>query len=139
MYRTSAVRRGFTLIELIAVVIILAILTAVAWPKYIDHVAKIDEVTCRGSLGDVRAGIQNFYANAAISGKAVYPTLLQLQTIGTVLQDVVPENPYNGSAVIAAANYNAGNPPVSGVNGWNYDAATGKFWANSNTVGENAW
>ena len=30
-------------------------------------------------------------------------------------------------------------PPTSGANGWNYDASNGRFWANSNTVGENAW
>jgi len=139
MNRSTAIRKGFTLIELIAVVVILAILAGVALPKYFDYAAQSRASACKGVLGGVRAGVANFYSNAAISGSATYPTLAQLQTAGTVMQDALPENPYNGSATIAAAAYNAANPPVSGANGWNYDAATGKFWANTNTVGENAW
>ena len=139
MNRNSAIRKGFTLIELIAVVVILAILAGVALPKYFDYAAQSKASACKGVLGGVRAGIANFYSNAAISGAATYPTLVQLQTVGTVMQDALPENPYNNSPTIAAANYNAANPPVNGANGWNYDAATGKFWANTNTVGENVW
>ena len=132
--------RAFTLIELIVVIVVLAILSAVAIPKYIDYSAKAKESACRGILGNVRTAIANYYANAAVNGTAAYPTLVQLQTNGTVMQDTVPANPYNNSAVIAAATW-AATPPTSGANGWNYDAATGKFWANTNTasVGENAW
>jgi hypothetical protein len=48
----------------------------------------------------------------------------------------VPANPYNNSATIAAATW-ATTPPISGVNGWNYDATAGRFWANSTTTGVN--
>ena len=134
MNRHSPIRKGFTLIELIAVVVILAILAGVALPRYFDYAAQAKASACKGVLGGVRAGIANFYSNAAITGTAAYPTLAQLQTVGTVMQDILPENPYNNSATIAAASW-AATPPVSGSNGWNYDAATGKFWANSDTVG----
>lgn len=132
--------RGFTLIELIAVIAVLAVLSVVEVPKYLDYSARAKESACRGVLGNVRTAIANFYANSAISGTAAYPTLVQLQTNGTVLQDVVPANPYNNSATIAAAVW-ATTPPTSGTAGWNYDAASGKFWANSNTSGvtENTW
>ena len=136
--RRSA-RSAFTLIELIAVIVVLAILSGVAIPKYFDYAAQSKASACKGVLGGVRAGVANFYSNSAIAGSAGYPTLVQLQTVGTVMQDVMPSNPYNSSATIAAASYNAAAPPVSGANGWNYDVATGKFWANTNTVGENAW
>lgn len=138
--RRSAVARAFTLIELVVVIVVLAILSAVAIPKYIDYSAKAKESACRGILGNVRSAIANFYANAAVNGTPAFPTLTQLQTNGTVMQDTVPTNPYNSSAVIAAAVW-AATPPTSGNNGWNYDAAAGKFWANTNTtgVGENAW
>jgi prepilin-type N-terminal cleavage/methylation domain-containing protein len=131
---------AFTLIELIAVIAVLAVLSVVAVPKYLDYSARARESACRGVLGNVRTAIANFYANAAISGTAAYPTLVQMQANGTVLQDVVPANPYNNSATIAAAVW-ATTPPTSGSAGWNYDAATGKFWANSNTTGvtENTW
>jgi prepilin-type N-terminal cleavage/methylation domain-containing protein len=133
------VRKGFTLIELIAVVVVLAILAGVALPKYFDYSAQAKVSACKGALGGVRAGIANFYANAAIGGSAAYPTLVQLETIGTVMQEIIPANPYNGSNDVAAATWNAANPPVSGAAGWNYDVAVGKFWANSNTLGENAY
>jgi len=131
---------AFTLIELIAVIAVLAVLSVVAVPKYLDYSARARESACRGVLGNVRTAIANFYANSAISGTAAYPTLVQMQTNGTVLQDVVPANPYNNSATIAAAVW-ATTPPTSGSAGWNYDAAAGKFWANSNTTGvtENTW
>ncbi len=138
MNRHSAIRKGFTLIELIAVVVILAILAGVALPKYFDYAAQSKASACKGVLGGVRAGIANYYSNGAISGTAAYPTLAQLQAVGTVMQDVLPENPYKSSAAIAAATW-AATPPVSGANGWNYDASNGKFWANSSGVGENLW
>jgi prepilin-type N-terminal cleavage/methylation domain-containing protein len=137
MKRITRKGKGFTLIELIAVIVVLAILAGVALPKYFDYAAQAKESACRGVLGGVRAGIANFYANQAISGVAIYPTLAQLENLGTVMQETIPENPYNGSAEIAAANWDPDDPPVSGTDGWNYDASAGKFWANSDTVGEN--
>ncbi|MGI9015041.1 MAG: type IV pilin protein [Phycisphaerales bacterium] len=138
-----AKKRGFTLIELIAVVVILAILAGVALPRYFDYATKARESAARGVLGGVRAGVANFYANNAINGSAAYPTLAQLQAIGTVMQEPIPENPYKGgasAAAIRAETWNASAPPVTtDAQGWNYDAAAGKFWANSNTIGENVW
>ncbi|MDX2147121.1 MAG: prepilin-type N-terminal cleavage/methylation domain-containing protein [Planctomycetota bacterium] len=132
------VRRAFTLVELIAVIVVLAVLSAVAIPKYFDYTARARESTVRGILGATRSAIANFHANTSVTGTSAYPTLVQLQTAGTVLQDLVPENPYNDSATILAASWSSAQA-VSGVGGWNYDATTGRFWANSNDVGENAW
>ena len=107
--RMQRSRRGFTLIELIAVIVVLAILAGVALPKYFDYAAQAKESACKGALGGVRAGVANFYANSAITGTAAYPTLLQLETQGTVMQEPIPENPYNGdNDVQALAIYNAG-------------------------------
>ena len=133
----SIARKGFTLIELIAVVVVLAILAGVALPKYFDYAAQARVSACKGALGGIRSGIANFYANAAIGGTAAYPTLVQLETDGTVMQEIIPQNPYNNSNDVVAATWNAANPPVSGAAGWNYDATAGKFWANSDNVGEN--
>ncbi|MHC4081373.1 MAG: type IV pilin protein, partial [Planctomycetota bacterium] len=96
MHRNSVVRKGFTLIELMAVVLILAILAGVALPKFFNYQAQAREASCKGTLGGVRAGIANFYANEAISGSAAYPTLTQL-TDGSTMQETLPENPYAGS------------------------------------------
>jgi len=134
----SPVRNAFTLIELIAVIVVLAILAGVAIPKYIDYTTSGKVSVVKGTVGAVRSGLASFYANAAAGGSPAYPTLLQLQTRGVVMQEDIPPNPFNGSGTISAATWNA-TPPVAGTNGWNYDAAAGRFWANSNTTGENAW
>jgi prepilin-type N-terminal cleavage/methylation domain-containing protein len=141
MIRARPIRAGFTLIELIAVIVVLAILAGVALPKYFDYAAQARASSCKGTLGGVRSGIANFYMNTGLSGPERYPTYAEVNTLGTVMQEPIPANPYNNSAAIrnADATWVAGNPPTSGAQGWAYDQTNGKFWANSNTVGENAF
>jgi len=140
--------RGFTLIELIAVIVVLAILAGVALPKYFDYSAQAKESATKGTLGGVRAAIANFYANQAVNGAARYPTYAELIALGTVMQEPLPENPYNGDNTVRDADgtWVVGNPPTQPVvstngEGWAYDETNGKFWANSSTgsVSENLW
>ena len=138
-----ATRRAFTLIELLAVVIILAILAGVAIPRFINYQVEARDASCKGTLGGVRAGIANYYADQAISnGAAAYPTLGQLTTLGTVMQEAIPDNPYGGApdpgAVAVASKADAdGRDLVGGVGGWAYYDGTGGFpavfYANTDT------
>ena len=144
-------RRGFTLIELIAVVVILAILAGVALPRYFDYAAQAKSAATKGTLGGCRAGIANFLANEVITnGTALYPTLIQLETLGTVMQEAIPDNPYDTGAnpntvnLATVAEATARTVPVlAGTGGWAYyvdNAATPPaytFYANTNTTGEN--
>jgi prepilin-type N-terminal cleavage/methylation domain-containing protein len=112
---------AFTLIELIAVIIVLAILAGVAVPRYFDYTDRARTSALQGSLGNIRSAIQNFYANAAINGTPAYPTLNQLTAVGTVLQDQFPQNPYNNRATVSAATANDWtNRTVAGNAGWRY-------------------
>ena len=148
MLYTMQRRQGFTLIELIAVIVVLAILAGVALPKYFDYSNQAKESATRGALGGIRAGVANFHANAAINGLAAYPTFAQVNTLGVVMQEQLPENPYNGNNSIRNADgtWVTGNPPTQPVvttsgEGWAYDETNGKFWANTTTSGidENLW
>ena len=145
MSRNAVVRKGFTLIELMAVVLILAILAGVALPKFFNYQNQAKEASCKGTLGGVRAGIANFYANTAITtGTAAYPTLLQL-TDGSTMQESLPENPYNSSSDVTAATsaQAAARTVIAGGSGWAYydggAADPALFYANSNTTSENSF
>ncbi len=146
MNRNSVMRTGFTLIELMAVVLILAILAGVALPRFFDYQTRAREAACKGTLGGVRAGVANYYADQAITnGTAAYPTLAQLTTIATVMQEAIPENPYGGTTplvVTTAAKVDSDTRNLvgaAGIGGWAYFDGTGGFpavfYTNTNTGG----
>lgn len=134
--------KGFTLIELVIIIVILGILAAVAIPKYQDMSTEARQAQGRAMLGSLRSGITIFYANQAVTtGTAIWPTLAELETTGTVMAQSLPPNPYQ----IAA---NAPDSVVAGVTkgvtvgtrgGWAYNAATGDIWPNTTVVSENNW
>jgi MSHA pilin protein MshA len=64
-------KKGFTLIELIMIIVILGILAAVAVPKYFDLQADAKIAAEKGVVGGVRAGIYTYFAK-----NKVYPATL---------------------------------------------------------------
>ena len=123
--------------ELVVVIVVLGILAAVAIPKFFDFTTDAKSAACKGALGGVRSAIATFYAYEATpagGGAAAWPTLAELTTLGTVLAQAIPDNPYSTSAtknaVIAGAT--KGTPPTSGTTGgWAYKVASGEFWADT--------
>ena len=64
-------RKGFTLIELIMVIVLLGLLAIVAIPKYYDLSANAKTAAEQGVVGGVRAGIYTYFAK-----NKAYPTSL---------------------------------------------------------------
>ena len=56
-------RRGFTLIELLVVMAIIALLLAIATPRYFSHLDRARETALRETLAVVRDSIDKFHAD----------------------------------------------------------------------------
>lgn len=134
---------GFTLIELVIIIVVLGILAGVAIPKYQDITSEAKEASTRASLGGLRSGITIYYANQAVTtGIAAWPTLADLETYDVVMAQGVPPNPYvhvDSAADSIVVGVTKGVVVAGGRGGWAYNATTGEIWPNDSTAGSNNW
>ena len=67
-------KNGFTLIELIIVMVILGIMAAVAVPRYLDSIANAEQSAEDAVISAIRAGLKQQANNALLnSGRAKWP------------------------------------------------------------------
>ena len=131
-------KKGFTLIELVIIIVVLGIIASVAIPKYQSIVAESREAACRASLGGIRSGISISYANSVIqTGTATWPAIADLRTVGTVMEQAIPTNPYQQNAPDSIVTGVTKGTIVGTRGGWAYLATTGEIWPNTNSAGEN--
>ena len=138
-------RNGFTLVEILIVVIILGILAAIVIPQFSDASEKARLSSLVSDLQTVRSQIQLYKFHhigdlpgtvggvsfedsmtkyTTIDGELAVPQAPDPNVYGPYLR-MIPTNPFDDSVDITAG---AGPPDLSG--GWYYNATTGAFNAN---------
>lgn len=102
----SAVHTGFTIIELLVVMAVLAVLASLVVPRYMDKVQSAKEVVLRQNLQGLRMGIDQFYRD-----QSRYPDTL-VELVDKRYIRAVPIDPLTESATTWIA-----VPPKEGSRG----------------------
>lgn len=140
-------RPGFTLIEVLIVVVIMAVLAAMIVPRFIDSAEDSKDSVLRFNLHSLRTQIQLY----KIHHQGLTPALRTRQLpqltaatnaagdiglagpsfpYGPYIVTAMPDNPYNGFNTVAPA---TSVPPTAEVSnaGWQYDETSGQIWPNT--------
>ncbi len=143
-------RNGFTLVEILIVVVILSILAAIVIPQFSDASDQARVSTLMSDLQTVRSQIQLYkLQHSALPGTVTGVTFVQAMTgytstdgklatvqapatglWGPYLQKM-PKNPFGESDEVSTG---TGVPPADDSSGWYYNSTTGAFNANDNTA-----
>ncbi len=134
--------KGFTLVELLIVIVILGILAAIVISRFAGATKESKEASLKGDLRTMRSSLEVY---KSYSQAGIYPVLLDDLWKGTsadVLSktfiDKVPQDPFYKKKTTYSASV-AFSPTdlatdrdgkINGGGGWAYDSATGSICAN---------
>jgi type II secretory pathway pseudopilin PulG len=134
-FRTWA---GFTLVELVLIIVVLGIMATIAIAKYQDLATDAKTSACKAALGGLRGGISTWYSKQVVAGQtvALWPPIDTLRAVNKVVINQIPPNPFQlpdhaPDSIVTGVTRGV---TVGTRGGWAYIAATGEIWANTNTA-----
>lgn len=83
--------KGFTIVELLVVLSIIALLLSIVTPRYLDKIQEGQEIALRQNLATIRRSLDQYYAD-----QGVYPEQLEKLIEKHYLRDI-PEDPITQS------------------------------------------
>jgi type IV pilus assembly protein PilA len=123
------IQKGFTLIELMIVVAIIAILAAIALPLYQDYIARSQATA---GLADIRGGVtayEEFVQRGSVGVITTDPTIIGLSAATPRCSKIATTSGTKGTIVCTLQ----GNPIVNGKTmTLTRDSATGQWACTSN-------
>jgi prepilin-type N-terminal cleavage/methylation domain-containing protein len=135
-------RKGFTLVELLIVIVILGILAAIVIARFAGATKESKESNLKGNLRTIRSSLETFKANSKSNS---YPSNLDDLWKGTAADvdsktflERIPIDPfyrlntYQLTTTTFSPSDSAGDRDgkISGTGGWAYDSQTGRVCAN---------
>jgi general secretion pathway protein G len=139
--KRSVRNAGFTLVEVLIVVVIMAILAATIIPQFTDSTSDAKASTTKFNLHTLRSQIELYKTQH--NGVVPSGTLVEL-TVNTDIDGnqgtgasypygpyirQIPDNPFsNSSTITVITNDPAVAADVTGTGGWLYNATTGGIW-----------
>ena len=143
-------KRGFTLVELLIVIVILGILAAIVIARFGGATRDSKEANLKGNLRTIRSALESYKAN---SRSNCYPVVLSDLCDGTAVDvdsktflERIPADPFFRSKtvfpVISAAPLDPAdtfidrNAKISGGGGWAYDSRVGRICANYDSAND---